>query len=230
MCSATGLDFVSASPCTDCAPSVSRRDCFTNTQASVVHLSRPFHSLSVMPSYCICGFKPRLTLWWPLPSSKQEEETDGYHGKLHTTMFQQSGKLDFKCLQRLTQNLTSLNKPLFTNNAQWLHLVAVLLLDKQKEDIYSIWSHSRDVKNLLLHPDTIISKTTWSSRRLLQYSITPVTLYLNLSNFTNFDLDFLLLKSVIFKNLKLWFVLFYNPPTVVCKTKIKRVFDVNLKI
>lgn len=69
-----GLDFVSASSGPDCAPSVSRRDCFTNTQASVVHLSCPFHSPSVMPSYCICGFKPQLTLWWPLPSSGQNRK------------------------------------------------------------------------------------------------------------------------------------------------------------
>lgn len=52
----------------------SRRDWVTNTQASVVHLSRLFHSPSVMPSYCICGFKSPLTLCWPLPSSGQNRK------------------------------------------------------------------------------------------------------------------------------------------------------------
>lgn len=68
------LDVVWASPCTAGAPSVSRRDCFTNTQASVVHLSRLFHSLSVVSSYRICEFKPCLTLRWPLLSSSQSRK------------------------------------------------------------------------------------------------------------------------------------------------------------
>lgn len=53
---------------------LSGRDCVTNTQTSVVHLSRLFHSLSAIPSYSICGFKPRLTRRWPLPCSGQNRK------------------------------------------------------------------------------------------------------------------------------------------------------------
>lgn len=53
---------------------LSGRDWVTNTQASVVHLSRLFHSLCAMPSYCICGLEPQLTLCWPLPRSGQNRK------------------------------------------------------------------------------------------------------------------------------------------------------------
>lgn len=50
---------------------LSGRDCVTNTQTSVVHLSRLFHSLSAIPSSSICGFKPCVTLRRPPPHAGQ---------------------------------------------------------------------------------------------------------------------------------------------------------------
>lgn len=64
---------------------LSGRDCVTNTQASVVHLSCLFHSL-LLHLWIQTPFDPRLASAF---RPKQEKETDGYQWrKLLAIMFQ----------------------------------------------------------------------------------------------------------------------------------------------